>query len=241
MSDLREKLADIAERVQINLAVNRFSVVIRLLEQAIAEHGEIASLYNLLGVTHHKQSAFNEAIAAFRKTLEINASFIEAALNLAIVYCDLGYYQEAQSVEQQLEENLAKKGQLPSLVMGRLANQHCETAEYYEKSGLIPEAIAEYEKALVIFPKMPDQILKLAELEYRAERYEAVKARLTHYVDTFPASTKAYNLLGLTHYSLGNAPEAEYCWVQSQNLAPKDRASKLLMRCLRQRSLESRS
>lgn len=235
MPDKREQLADLSERVQINLAVNRFQVAIRLLETAIEEHGEIASLYNLLGVTYQKQSEFNAAIEAFKKALELNPSYIESAMNLAIVYCDLGYYDEASLVEKKLEENLAKKGQLPSLVMGRLANQHCETAEFYARSGLTREAIEEYEKALSIYPKMPDKILKLAELEYQNERYEAVKNRLTKFHDTFYPSTKAFNLLGLIHYEAEEFTEAEYYWAQSQSVSPSDRTSKLLMKCLRQR------
>ena len=233
MSSLRAKITDIQERIALNLAVERFDVAVNLLQNSLKELGDIANLHNLLGVTFHKQSEFTKAIVSFKRAIEINPGYIEASLNLIILYCDLGLYDLARKTEDSLSKITENKGNLPSLVMGRIANHHCETARYYKQNNLSSEAMREYEKALTIYPRMPDQILRLAELEFEDDQFEKVVIRLKDLVSSVGPSTEAFNLLGLAFYRLGETSNAEYYWVKSQELNSRDRTSKLLVKCLR--------
>lgn len=236
MSSIRGKLKDIEEKVNIYLSVNRFKAAEDLLLDSIDLLGEVANLRNLLGLVFHKQSKFPQAITEFKKSLEINPEYIEPALNLTITYCDLGLYQQGERqydiVKSQHKEDGARS--IPSLFRGRLANLHCETAEYYEKSGLMHEAIKEYEKALSIYPRMPDKVFALARLEYEVDQLEKSKVRLREFTNNYSPNTNVYNLLGLIFYKEGDFSSAYNHWTKSQELNPDDRTSRSLIRCLRE-------
>ena len=57
-----------------------------------------SAAYNLLALICHEKNRFNQAIKFFRKSLEINPSNREAAVNLSILLCDLGLYKDAEDV-----------------------------------------------------------------------------------------------------------------------------------------------
>ncbi|SME89869.1 tetratricopeptide repeat protein [Pseudobacteriovorax antillogorgiicola] len=235
MPSIRAKLREIQEKVSIYLSVNRFGAAEKLLHESIEELGALSNLHNLLGLTFHRQSKFGLAIQQFQKALELNPKFIEAGLNLTILYCDLGLYQQGEQQYQNLNQTFASGSrQLPSLFLGRLANLHCQTAEYYEKAGLRVEAIKEYEKALSIFPSMPDKIYSLASLEYEVGHLEKAKARLREFSGKFAPNTNVYNLLGLIHYREGDYTNAHNYWTKSQEINTEDRISRSLIRCLRE-------
>ena len=234
MSTLRDKLKDIQERVNLYLGVNRYQSATQLLLDSMEELGELANLLNLFGVTYHKQSKFSQAIKAFKKALSLNPDFVEASLNLSIVYCDLGLYDQGNSEYHRLKSKYQDAARLPSLILGRLANLHCETARFYEKSGLCAEAIKEYEKALTIYPNMPDQILRLAELEYSMGQLAKCKSRVKELIEKYAPKAAAFNLLGTIAYREGDYISAQNYWMKSQEIDPDDRSSRTLMRCLRE-------
>ena len=236
MSNIRSKLKEIEEKVDIYLSVNRYRAAEDLVHDSLDMLGEVAKLRNLLGLVYHKQSKFSQAIQQFQKSLQINCEYIEPSLNLAITYCDLGLYQKGEKQYLEITNDYVGKGsnEIPSLFKGRLANLHCETADYYRKSGLNLEAIKEYEKALSIYPKMPDKVLELARLEYDMNHLEKAKVRLQDFAEAFSPSTLAYNLLGLIAYKEGDYSSSYNYWAKSQEIDPSDRTSRSLLRCLRE-------
>lgn len=236
MSSIRENLKDIQEKIKIYLSVNRFSAAESLLIESLDDLGELSNLRNLLGLVYHKQSKFSSAIVEFKKALELNPKYIEASLNLSILYCDLGLYKQGEEQYQNLRTQKASGGtqQIPTLFLGRLANLHCQTAEYYEKSGLKLEAVKEYEKALNIYPNMPDRILSLANLEYEVGQMGKAKTRLREFLNKFSPDTRVYNLLGLIHYKEGDFPTSYNYWSKSQEIDSGDRVSRSFIRCLRE-------
>lgn len=235
-SNLRNIVKGIQEKVHIYLDVSKFSAAENILTQAIKEHGNLANLHNLLAVTYHKQSKFLLAIKCFNEALQTNPRFIEAALNLSIVYCDLGLYDLGISAYNQANALIqhSEKSPLPTLFLGRLANMHSSTASYYELAGLDSEAQKEYEKALNIYPHMPDIILKLAKLEYNSRAFQKAKTRLFELTNNFAPSSQAFNLLGLIFYNEGDYSRAHSFWTKSQELDSDDRVSRTLIRCLRE-------
>ena len=57
-----------------------------------------ADIHNMMGVIHHDRGRLEAARESFKRALEINPSYTEAALNLAVTYNDLGQYELAQQV-----------------------------------------------------------------------------------------------------------------------------------------------
>ncbi len=236
---LREKLKDIQDRVNLYLSVNRFQSATTLLTESMEELGDLANLLNLLGVAYHRQSKFSQAISSFKKALALNPHYIEAALNLSIVYCDLGLYDQGYSEYQKLSSSYSPHTNIPPLVLGKIANLHCQTAHSYEESGLYAEAQREYEKALTIFPKMPDQIMRLAELEYTMGQLAKAKSRARELIDKFAPNAESYNLLGLISYREGDYVSSRNYWMKAQEIQPEDRTSRTLLRCLNEINQDS--
>lgn len=236
MLGYHSQLKNVHEKVSIYLSVNSFKAAEKLLNDSLETFGEAANLYNLLGVVHHKQSKFSQAISAFLKALEQNPEFIEPALNLTIVYCDLGLYSQAESEYDKLSSLFSsnQSRRLPKVFLGRLANLHCKTAEYYEKAGMTIEAVQEYEKALGIFPKMPDKAYALAALEFELGYMNKSKARLLDITKHHNPSSMVFNLLGLISYREGDYEEADRYWLKSLTTSQNNRVSQSLIRCLKE-------
>ena len=57
-----------------------------------------SAAYNLLGLIYHEKNMFNQSIKFLRKSLEINPGNSEARVNLSILLCDLGLYNDAEKV-----------------------------------------------------------------------------------------------------------------------------------------------
>jgi len=208
-----------------HLKAKRYFEAERLLRNALKDLGPTAKLYNLLGVAFSHQSRFDDAIDHYQKALSLDETFTEAAINLAITYCDLGQYDAAKAIyERQSEYKSPQQG------MKQLAEEHVKTAEAYKEAGRKHLAVKELETAINLCPSMQSAHLELANLYLSLEDLELSKATLKAYVARFKADAKVHNLLGLIAYGEGDFSKSRYHWEKSQSIQPEDRASKLFLR-----------
>lgn len=226
MSDSRQLLAEVQEKVFLYLKLQRYSAVEDLLAAAIAEHGPLANLLNWQGLTAHHQSKFQESIQYFEKALASNPRFTEAALNLAVTLSDLGFYEASSKVYQELRIAIDPQRSLPTLTLGRLANLHAATARYYEEAGLTEQALSEYVRALEVYPKMPDIRIRLAKLYLRIRSYHLAREQLQIVLAEHPQHAESLNLMGAIAYRLEDFEQAELYWQKSQNHLPGDKRSR---------------
>ncbi|MGL1241067.1 tetratricopeptide repeat protein, partial [Vibrio parahaemolyticus] len=85
----------------------------------------------------------------FERALEINPSYTEAALNLAVTYNDRGKYEAARAVYARIKGKPSGSiSTLDPFARGKLANMHADLAQAYADSGLPREAIEELSKAV---------------------------------------------------------------------------------------------
>jgi len=233
MNPTRAELAEIRKKVNLYLSVNRFDAAEKLLKATLTDYGPLANIHNLLGVTYHKQSRFVDAIKEFNKALAANADFVEAALNLAVTLCDLSRYDEARGVFAKLAQQVNPKKRQPSLVLGRLANQHVANGQAYEESGMLPDAIQEYRKALGLFERMPDVKLALAKLYVRVGQNDKARLEFEELVKLNPDLPDAHTWLGILYYRLGRKDLAKRHWEKAQQIAPNDQAARAYLRLSR--------
>ena len=226
----RSEMAEIEKKVEFYLSVRRFDAAEKLLRSTLATNGAVANIYNLLGLTYHKQSRFADAVREFTQAVKANPSYIEASLNLAATLCDLSHYDEAQQVFADINNQINPQKQIPNLVLGRLANQHAQNGKLYEDSGLLTEAIHEYRKALSLFPRMPDVQYSVAQLYLHEEQLEQARLELEELLSTTPEMTTARNLLGIVYYKLGERTQAKQEWSMAAQQSPSDLTSRAYLK-----------
>ena len=190
-----------------------------------------ADIFNMLGVIYHSEGRFNDAIESFREALEINPNYMEANLNLAILYNDLGEYKASRSLYKRVQDGHRPKNVAINPVMrGKIANLHAELAGTYQGIGLLPEAIEEYKKALRLCPTYKDIRTHLATCYRENHQKDLALKELTEVIKTNPNYLPARIQLGLTHYALGAIPKAIKEW---QEVLKKDKhnpAAKMYLR-----------
>ncbi|MEI6397825.1 MAG: tetratricopeptide repeat protein [Pseudomonadota bacterium] len=215
---MRIDFAEIQQKVRIYHSVSRFEAAEKMLLSAIDEHGSMANLHNLLGVTFHKQSKFADAIVQFTKALKINQNFVEAGLNLSATFCDLGRYDDAKSVFSEILATTPLNKKQPDLVLGRLANQHAECGHLYAQSNLPHEAINEYKRALALYERMPDVKIALGQLYFTTAQYDRALYEFQDAIRMFPDEAEAHLWLGVCLWKMERRDHAVSSWETSRNL-----------------------
>jgi tetratricopeptide (TPR) repeat protein len=229
----RAELGEVRKKVDLYLSVQRFDAAEKLLKATLADYGPLANIHNLLGVTFHKQSRFVDALKEFNRALTANPDFVEAALNLAVTLCDLSRYDEAKLVFAKLQQQINPKKRQPSLVLGRLANQHATNGQAYEDSGMFSDAIQEYRKALTLYERMPDVKLALAKLYVRVGQHDKAKVEFEDIVKQAPERPEAHTWLGILYYKLGRRDLAKRQWEKAQEVDPSDLTARAYLKLSR--------
>lgn len=230
MSNLRSELASVQQKVTLYINVGRFDAAEKLIKATIAKNGSLANLHNLLGVCYQKQSRFAEAIREFKKALKINSNFTEASLNLAVVLCDVGQYVEGKSAFEAALTHVKPGQKVPDLILGRIANTHASAGKSYEQAAMLQEAIAEYKKALTIYPKMPDVRMDLGRLYLKTGNTDKALQEFTEILDGEPQHHQGLVWAGIAKFKTGNVDDARQLWRQAQRISPADPAARALIK-----------
>jgi tetratricopeptide (TPR) repeat protein len=202
-----------------------------MLRQVLDSAERLADVHDMLGVICHSRGNFAQAEYHFERALQINPSYTEAALNLAVTYNDRGKYEAARHVYSRIRGAAAHSAHdLDPFARGKIANMHAEVAQAYADAGLVREAIAEYEKAVWLCPQFADLRTKLgtllrgvSELSRAREQYEAAIRERPSYV---PARV----LLGVTLLSLGEVEAAAEEWRKALEVEPDNVPARMYLR-----------
>ena len=231
----RHQLSKTLSKAKFYSELKQFKAARVLLENSIKEYGKTAHITNQLGLICFLESNFLEAIEYFKSSIKLNPKFVEAHYNLAATYCDLSMYDEAKAVEKQINSLSAElnKG-IPSLNLGRIADQHIKTASLYKRSGLKIEALREYEKALNLFPSIYEAKIELAKLRIEIGQYEQAKQLLMKSINESPNDTDFYALLANTLIKQNKLEEAAEILNKSLHIDPQHRLSRSLLSAIGQ-------
>lgn len=183
-----------------------------------------ADIYNNLGLIKHHAGDYGKSISYFKKSVEINPHYTEAALNLTIAYNDTEQFEEAEKVFSRAasyvrgEEEGGEK--LDPYIQGKLANEHFRLGKIYFEIGLLDDAEEQFRKTLSMRPKFVDVMTRLG-ITLRE------KGLFTEAVDTFrmaktikPEYTPAMIHLGITYYSNGFIDLAQQEWEAVKKIDP---------------------
>lgn len=197
----------------------------RLLVDVLKEH-ELADVYNLLGLTYADTGQFKAAEFAFQKALEINPHYMEAALNLSVLYNNLGMGKKSKVLYKRLKKYGASgRGAMDPLLMSRIANLYADIGDLYLGVGEYKDAADAFEKAVDLCPSYIDVQTKLATAYREAGQhtkamkvFDGHKRKASNYAPFWVA-------LGVTYYALNKMPEAKRAWKKALKIDPDNKSA----------------
>ncbi|MFH1222735.1 MAG: tetratricopeptide repeat protein [Pseudomonadota bacterium] len=166
------------------ISINKLNEAKVLLQPLITELRKDSRVYALLGFIYHKQGEFTRAIKNYRTALDLNGTDVETAINLSLIYNDLGKYDQgselyAKAVDNLGEkrgENIDEKRTHDDNVDLMLCKQHVGIGELYLRYNRAEEALLEFQKALHLSPKYYTVYADIAECYSRlGKRKQAIK------------------------------------------------------------------
>lgn len=187
-------------------------------------------VYNKLGIIYQRKGLSQKAATLFEKALKINPAYTEAALNLSIVYNELGRHEHAQKIFNTAVKTVYKTRKVKdAYIDGKLANEHARMGEQYYFLGRFKEAITEYRKALKLCPNFPDLITQLG-LAYRENGdLESAADVFIKAQNAAPEYVPAYLHLGITYYMKGFVDMAIREWKRALTINPENHDARIYL------------
>jgi Flp pilus assembly protein TadD len=228
------------ERVKQLLVLGREHYAKRELEKAeqmlrmvLEEEDRFADVHDMLGVIAHSRGNFVAAERHFERALELNPSYTEAALNLAVTYNDRGKYEKAREVYSRIKVGPHGSSQgLDPFARGKIANMHADVGQAYHDAGLVREAITELEKATALCPHFADLQTKLGTLLREINDLPGARARYEAALQSKPNYVPAHLQLGVILLASGERAAAEEHWKHVIGLEPDNSQAKMYLRML---------
>jgi len=203
------------------------------------DHGgqSTAELQYLLGTILHRENNFAEAADRFKRALQIDPHFTDAAISLSIIYNDTGHYQEGAQVFAQAEQAAMHKSLVPtpSIVLAReISNKHLELGNLYRKLQRFDEAANEFLKASRADPDNFEARILLAKTHGQRGQMRQAQIELEKLVREHPDHVPARVHLALLYYALGNTVDAQMELHEAQLKEPNNEQVRMYIEMTRQ-------
>jgi lipoprotein NlpI len=203
----------------------------RYLRQVLNKNRRYADVHNMLGVVYHIEGKFESAMDCFKEALKLNPHYTEAILNLAVLYNDLGRYQDAKKLYGQLHKKTdGARHDIEPVLKGKLSNMHAEVGDVYRSLGLYKFAAEEYKKALTLNPTFIDIRTKLGIALREEGQLEPSLRELKQVAKEDPHYVMARIQLGVTFYSLKKLGDAKKEWQAVLKQDPENESAKMYLR-----------
>ena len=167
----------------------------------------------LLGTIHHRKNELAQAVNCFKRALQLDAKFTDAAISLSVIYNDTGHYQEGKAIFQQAEKSIEKQlagAPAHSIVLAKeIAEKHVELGNLYRNLEKFDEAANEYLKASRLDPQNLDSRILLAKIHAQRGQLRMAHQELQKLVKENPNHVPARVHLALLYYAMGNAVDAQ--------------------------------
>jgi protein O-GlcNAc transferase len=169
------------------------------LRKALSRFPSSARLHDGLGEVFYRRDAFSEAESCFREAIRIDPNYGPAHVSLAKVFYAIGDRKGLASV---IQKSLALEpdNYFACYLYGVWLSEETERT---------PEAKSYLQKSLSLNPKFVDAYIRLADLEMRANQYEAASELYRQAIEVDRRNARLYYLLAAAYRKLGNRDQAE--------------------------------
>lgn len=184
-----------------------------LLNQPTLLNSKNPEVLQMLATIYYDQGKFNKAISTFKKALEIDPSYTDAAVGLSIILNDIGRYEDARKIFEEAKAQLdAKKQASEPSINEKFAAKHAELADMYLQFHRYEESAEQYLRALQLSSKKVDLTLRLAECHIQAGQKDKAIKELKALLQIDPRLTAPRLKLGLILYNSHHIAEAVDQW-----------------------------
>ncbi len=190
----------------------------------------------LFGTILHRENRFAEAVDRFKRALQLDPHFTDAAISLSIIYNDTGHYQEGAQVFAQAEKAAFHKSiaPTPSIVLAReLSQRHLELGNMYRKLQRFDEAANEFLKAARVDEENVEARILLAKTHGQRGQMKQAQVELEKLVRDYPDHVAARVHLALLYYALGNVVDAQIELHEAQLKEPNNQQVKMYLNMTR--------
>lgn len=195
-----------------------------LLMQPTLMNSNNPEVFQMLATIYYNRGQFNKAIKTFKKALEVDPTYSDAAVGLSIILNDLGKYDEARKVFEQAQAIVDKKKvvQNSSHLEEKIATKHIEVADLYLQIKRFDQALEQYMKAYHLTSKKGDLALLISECYVQAGQKEKAIKELKSIIQIEPKLIKPRLKLGLILYNSHLVAEAVDQWENVLRLDPRN-------------------
>jgi tetratricopeptide (TPR) repeat protein len=199
--------------------------------------GSTAESQYILGTIFHRENKLAEAVDRFKRALQLDPTFTDAAISLSVIYNDTGHYQEGKQVFEQAEKSAMRKAgrPTPSVVLGKeISLKHMELGNLYRQLQRFDEAANEFLKAARVDPENIEARLLLAKTHGQRGQMKLAREELEALVREHPDHVTARVHLALLYFALGNVVDAQIELQDAQMKDPGNRQVKMYLDMTRQ-------
>jgi len=203
-----------------------------LLKQVLADGGEaFADVHHMLGQIHHDRGDFGRAQEYFEAAVRINPRYTDALLALAVVYNELGKYEDSTRIQAFARKHVESHGDaIDPFIKGKIANMHADLASVYMEANLPDEALHEYGRALTLCPHFADLETRLAHVYREMGRHEEAREHYEKAIQQNDKYVPARIHLGLLLLRLGRKQEARDQWLKVLEVDAENKSAKMYLR-----------
>jgi tetratricopeptide (TPR) repeat protein len=155
-----------------------------------------------LGIISFNKGRLGEAVAHFRKALQIDSENDEALSNLNKT---LGILKKIDLDIEKAQKDLTLKPEDPVL--------NFQLGDMYRVRGDLDKAIAHYQKTISFKPDFPEALYHLAKLYISRREYDKAESLYQKMIDLLPDNPGAYYNVACL-YANQNKPEESVAWLK---------------------------
>ena len=201
------------EEARIAFIEGDYATAEPLLNQPTILNSKNPEVLQMLATIYYDQGKFNKAISTFKKALEIEPSYTDAAVGLSIILNDIGRYDDAKKIFEDAKAQLdAKKQASEPNINEKFASKHAELADLYLQFKRFDESAEQYVKAISLSPKKLDLILRLTECYVQSGQKDKAIKELKALLQADPKLAAPRLKLGLILYNSHHIAEAVDQW-----------------------------
>lgn len=195
-----------------------------VLNQPTLVNSNNPEVFQMLATIYYNRGQFNKAVKTFRKALEVDPEYSDAAVGLSIILNDLGKYDEAKKVFEKAQAiiNLRKQARQADNMDEKFAQKHIELGDLYLQYNRYESALMQYQMAQKLTANKVEISLTIAECYVQFGQTQSAVQELRALLQSQPQAHKARLKLGMVLYNNQKIAEAVDQWEHVIRFEPRN-------------------